>query len=72
MEEQELNELLQMIKKLDVKEATNMLYSLSNEQKIELDNYIKEENKRLTDNIEMYREKIVSVREKIYKVRNKK
>ena len=72
MEEQELNELLQMIKKLDVKEATKMLYSLSNEQKIELDNYIKEENKRLTDNIEMYREKIVSVREKIYKVRNKK
>ena len=72
MEEQELNELFQMIKKLDVKEATNMLYSLSNEQKIELDNYIKEENKRLTDNIEMYREKIVSVREKIYKVRNKK
>lgn len=72
MEEQELNELLQMIKKLDVKEATKMLYSLSNEQKLELDNYIKEENKRITDSIEMYREKIVSVRENIYKVRNKK
>lgn len=72
MEEQQLNELLQMIKKLDNKEATKMLYSLSNEQKIELDKYIKEENKRITDSIEMYREKIVSVRENIYKVRNKK
>lgn len=72
MEERQLNELLQMIKKLDNKEATKMLYSLSNEQKIELDKYIKEENKRITDSIEMYREKIVSVRENIYKVRNKK
>lgn len=72
MEEQQLNELLQMIKKLDNREATKMLYSLSNEQKIELDKYIKEENKRITDSIEMYREKIVSVRENIYKVRNKK
>jgi len=72
MTNNELNGILLKIKRLDVKEATKILSTLTNEEKVELDNYIKEENERLTDSIEMYREKIVSVREEIYKVRNKK
>lgn len=72
MTNNELNGILLKIKRLDVKEATKILYTLTNEEKVELDNYIKQENERLTDSIEMYREKIVSVREEIYKVRNKK
>jgi len=72
MTNNELNGILLKIKRLDVKEATKILSTLTNEEKVELDNYIKQENERLTDSIEMYREKIVSVREEIYKVRNKK
>ena len=72
MTNSELNGMLLKIKRLDVKEATKILSTLTNQEKVELDNYIKSENERLTDSIEMYREKIVSVREEIYKVRNKK
>lgn len=72
MTNNELNGILLKIKRLDVKEATKILSTLTNEEKVQLDKYIKEENERLTDSIEMYREKIVSVREEIYKVRNKK
>lgn len=72
MNKEVLNGMLLKIKRLDIKEATKILSTLTNEEKVELDNYIKEENERLTDSIEMYREKIVSVREEIYKVRNKK
>lgn len=72
MTNNELNGILLKIKRLDVKEATKVLSTLTNEEKIELDKYIKEENQRLTDSIDMYREKIVSVREEIYKIRNKK
>lgn len=72
MTNNELNGILLKIKRLDVKEATKILSTLTNEEKVKLDNYIKQENERLTDSIEMYREKIVSVREEIYKVRNKK
>ena len=72
MTNSELNGMLLKIKRLDVKEATKILSTLTNQEKVELDNYIKSENERLTDIIEMYREKIISVREEIYKVRNKK
>ncbi|MBO5476864.1 MAG: hypothetical protein J6A15_03810 [Clostridia bacterium] len=72
MTNSELNGMLLKIKRLDVKEATKILSTLTNQEKVELDNYIKSENERLTDSIEMYREKIISVREEIYKVRNKK